>query len=177
MSVMGDRTHWGQRHRKPFPTIITIRGVDGSGLVRNIDDVQLVQLIFLESDVIPDDQVELLFQAGGRQDELRVLRTARGEIEHSLHAAVSSKPFVSLADDDRLLLFQCVELAAATVSQPFLSPTRDPKHTVCRLNVRWKDGSEFDYDIAAGRAEEVVSDFEAALDRICDGSHDPLLLA
>jgi hypothetical protein len=177
MSVINESRVWTERHKKPSPTIITIKDVTGGGLVQNLDDMRLLQLIFVESEAIANDQVELLFQVDGRQEDLRVLRSARGEIEHDLYAAVSNKPFVSLTDDDRLLLFRCVELTSAKVSQPFLSPTRDRKHAVCRLDVRWKDGSEFDYDILADRAGEVIADFEAGLKRIQDVLRDPLSLA
>jgi hypothetical protein len=177
MSAISESRFWTERLKKPSPTIITITDVNGGGLVQNLDDVRLLQLIFMESDAIADDHIGMLFQVDGRQEELRVLKSARGEIEHGLHAAVSNKPFVSLADEDRLLVFRCVELTAARVSQPFLSPTRDREHAVCRLNLRWRDGSEFDYDILAERAGEVIADFEAGLRRIHEPSREPLSLA
>jgi len=109
MSVIHAGRFLSERHKRPSSTIVVIKDVDGGGLVLNLDETRLLQLIWTESDADTDGQVTALFQLDGRQEDVRVLRTARGEIEHMLHAAVTNKAFVLLADDDRLLLFRCTD--------------------------------------------------------------------
>jgi len=76
-----------------------------------------------------------------------------------------------------MVFLRRAEIVSARVSRPFLSPTRGRTQAVCRLTVRWKDGSEFDYDIAADRAGEVIADFEAGLKQIHDAAREPPSLA
>jgi len=154
-----------EEHKTPPRTIVTIRDVAGGGLIVNLHETRLLRLRWMESETTPDDQITALFDLDGRQEDIYVLKSSRGDIERSLHAAAANGPLVSFADDDNFLIFRCVDMMSVRISRPFIFPTRDTHHTVCKLSLRWEDGTEFEYAVLPDRAEEILANLEAALKR------------